>query len=77
MPAYNRLMAYTSMFKDSALKEFESLAETSEKDDYMGAHMDTERRDAGDDHVDNEKKKLEIEGFESGEGSRNIGGSMV
>ena len=23
MPSYNRLMAYTNMFKDNALKEFE------------------------------------------------------
>jgi hypothetical protein len=30
MPSYNRLLAYTNMFKDNALKEFEQLAETSD-----------------------------------------------
>ncbi len=51
MPSYNRLLAYTNMFKDNALKDFEQLAETSalaQDDGYMGDYLDTERRDAGD-----------------------------
>jgi len=30
LPSVNRLMAYTNMFKDNALKEFEQLAEQSD-----------------------------------------------
>ena len=30
MPSYNRLLAYTNMFKDNALKDFEQLAKTSD-----------------------------------------------
>jgi hypothetical protein len=48
MPSYNRLLAYTHMFKDNALKEFEQLAEED-------PNLEVSRRDAGDDHVDNER----------------------
>ena len=53
MPSYNRLLAYTHMFKDNALKEFEQLAEEP-----------VTRRDAGDDHVDNTRGEQELESFQ-------------
>ena len=51
MPSFNRLTAYTNMFKSEALKEFIDLAKEAkdEGDDYM----DASRRDLGDDHKDN------------------------
>jgi len=52
MPSYNRLLAYTHMFKDNALKEFEQLAEDT-----------VTRRDAGDDHVDNTRSEQQLESF--------------
>jgi hypothetical protein len=52
MPSYNRLLAYTHMFKDNALKEFEQLAEEP---------MASRRTDVGDDHVDNARGEQELE----------------
>jgi len=58
MPSYNRLLAYTSMFKDNALKEFEQLAEEP---------MASRRTDVGDDHVDNTRGEQELESMTLGD----------
>jgi len=47
MKSFNKLSAYTNLYKSEALNSFLSL--TDDDDDYL----DVERRDAGDDHVDN------------------------
>merc|ERR1712110_52573 len=61
MPSYNRLLAYTHMFKDNALKEFEQLAEEPV----------TRRANPGDDHVDNTRGEQELESF-SGDDRGNV-----
>ncbi len=79
MPSYNRLLAYTNMFKDNALKDFEQLASTSElamQDDYMGDYMGVDRRDAGD-YSDNTRGEQVLEDFDSGKDERDLSGSLV
>lgn len=56
MKSFNKLSAYTHLFKNNALKGFLSL--TQDGDD---SYLDTARRDAGDDHVDNTQGALDVE----------------
>lgn len=69
MPSYNRLLAYTHMFKENALKEFEQLASSSSMDseeEQSNLQFDVSSRGrdgAGDDHIDNDQGAVELEGF--------------
>jgi len=58
MKSFNKLSAYTNLYKSEALSSFLSL---TDDDDYL----DVERRDAGDDHVDNNRAELDLEDFSS------------
>jgi len=58
MKSFNKLSAYTNLYKSEALNSFLSL---TDDDDYL----DVSLRDAGDDHVDNEVGELDLEDFSS------------
>lgn len=58
MKSFNKLSAYTNLYKSEALNSFLSL---TDDDDYL----DESRRELGDDHVDNEVGELDLEDFAS------------
>lgn len=54
MKSFNKLSAYTNLYKSNALNSFLSL---TDDDDYL----DESRRDLGDDHEDNTVGELDLE----------------
>lgn len=62
MGSFNKLSAYTHLFKKQALDNFLALA--SKDDDFMDEHKATSA-EVGDDHVDNSKGAVDLENYES------------
>jgi len=79
LPSFNRLVAYTSMFKAHALQEFVDLAtggdgDAAAEDD---GYLDVARREINDDHEDNKRGEQVLEDFNSGAEDRAVGGTIV
>jgi hypothetical protein len=63
MKSFNKLSAYTHLFKNIALNSFLSLTEDGD-DSYLDERRAT-AEEIGDDHVDNDRAVIDVEGFES------------
>lgn len=70
LESFNRLTAYTHMFKQHALDDFVELGEESAQD-----YLDESRRELGDDHLDNNRAEQNLEDFKSED--YNVGGTIV
>jgi len=76
LKSFNRLSAFTHLFKKNALQNFLSLTEDGDLDYTDETHVAT-AEEIGTDHQDNDRAKLEIETYDTGMDERAAGGSVV